>query len=501
MSFETDLFISYAHIDNAPLLPDEKGWISRFHASLQTFVNMRMGRRVEIWRDDKLQGNDVFSKEIVDQFPKTALFISVLTPRYIVSEWCTKEISEFCRTAEQNGGSVVDNKSRVFKVIKTPVDSLEPLPSVAKKAVGYEFYTREGNTPLELDPAYGREFAQAYNRKVVTLASEITETLKKLKTGGESEDLVEGRAATKATVYLAECSHDRRDDRERIEAELKAHGYTVLPDEQLPTDEASYIRAVERSLAKCRHSIHLVGDSYGLVPDGPSNKSVVVLQNELAAKRSKSDGLLRIISLPEGTVSEQARQQDYVETLNQNAEMQLGADLITGDLEHLKRAIHATLKKLEAHLEEDHNQHIAAEDGTKLIYLICDNKDRKATVPVRKYLKAQGLQVAIPAFEGDATEVREANRKLLTTCDGVLLFYGAGNEAWKRTVDNELKKMSGYRGKKPLLVSYTYLAEPKTSDKEDLIEMEEPNLANGLSGFSESVLSEFIEIANPGVTS
>ena len=48
---------------------------------------------------------------------------------------------------------------------------------------------------------------------------------------------------------------------------------------------------MERVLAGCALSIHLVGESYGAVPDGPSQKSVMVLQNELAVQRSKSDKL------------------------------------------------------------------------------------------------------------------------------------------------------------------------------------------------------------------
>jgi hypothetical protein len=106
--------------------------------------------------------------------------------------------------------------------------------------------------------------------------------------------------------------------------------------------------------------------------------------------------------------------------------------------------------------------------------------------------------VDIPVFEGDATEVREANQKLLTTCDAVLLFYGAGDEAWKRTVDNELKKMRGYRGDKPLLASYTYLAAPKTGDKDDRLEMEEPHLINGFGDFSEAAMAEFLQALNAG---
>ena len=39
--------------------------------------------------------------EIVAQFPKTAMLVSIISPRYIESEWCTREVSEFCKSAEQ----------------------------------------------------------------------------------------------------------------------------------------------------------------------------------------------------------------------------------------------------------------------------------------------------------------------------------------------------------------------------------------------------------------
>jgi hypothetical protein len=80
----------------------------------------------------------------------------------------------------------------------------------------------------------------------------------------------------------------------------------------------------------------------------------------------------------------------------------------------------------------------------------------------------------------------------LTTCDAVLLFYGAGDEAWKRTKDNELKKMAGYRAGRPLLARHTYLAPPRTSDKDDLIDTEEPDLINGLETFSESAMAAMV---------
>ena len=291
---------------------------------------------------------------------------------------------------------------------------------------------------------------------------------------------------------MAECSYDRKEIREILEGDLRCHGYTVLPDRQLPRDE-DYVAAVESLLVRCQLAVHLVGANYGAVPDGPSQKSVTMLQNELAAKRSKSGTLPRLIWLLEGTHSEQPSQQAFIEALHHDAEAQFGADLITGDLETLKTAIYATLKKLEKPDPTPPAEHAGTTDRPKLIYVICTEKDRKTTVPVRKSCKDHGFEVAIPIFEGDATAVREAHQQSLTNCDAVLLFYGAGDEAWKRTMDNDLKKMLGYRGGRPLLASSTYLAAPMTSDKEDLIDMEESNLINGLGDSAEVAMAAFMQ--------
>ncbi len=183
MGFDRDLFISYAHLDNQPLPEQQQGWVTRFHASLAAMLSMRLGHPAGIWRDSKLNGDDIFADEIVQQFPETALVVSVLTPRYLKSEWCEREIREFCKSAEKCGGLVVENKARVLKVIKTPVDDEEPLPPVMKNALGYPFYILdEQQTPLELDPVYGEEFAQKYNLKVAKLAYDIAQLLKKVET-------------------------------------------------------------------------------------------------------------------------------------------------------------------------------------------------------------------------------------------------------------------------------------------------------------------------------
>jgi hypothetical protein len=493
VQFETDLFISYAHIDDQPLSPEQMGWISRFHASLEALLSMRLGRKARIWRDPKLQGNDVFGDEIVDQFSNTAVLVSVITPRYLKSDWCTKEIREFCAQAEKSGGVVLANKASVFKVLKTPVDTQDSLPTVVKDLLGYEFFRVEGDTPLELDSAYGETFGQDYNRKMGQLAWDVKELVEDLVTTGGLDDAAAGvEASTRPVVYLADCSYDRKQDRESLEGELRRLGYTVLPDRELPRDEAGYVEAVESLLSDCRLAVHLIGASHGAVPDGPSEKSTVELQNELAAQRSNSLALPRVIWLPDGTSSEQPAQKAFLEALHTDPAAQLGADLITGDFEALKTTLYATLKRLEEGAPAEASAN-GAEAASGLVYLICTAKDRPATVSVRKFLHDQGLEVSLPAFEGDASAIRAVHEQSLTECDAVLLFYGAGDEAWKRAMDNELRKMSAYRDGRHLRASFTYLAEPSTDDKEDLIAMGEPHLIDGRGASAEAELSAFVE--------
>lgn len=87
--------------------------------------------------------------------------------------------------------------------------------------------------------------------------------------------------------------------------------------------------------------------------------------------------------------------------------------------------------------------------------------------------------------------MRQNNQDLIAECDAVILFYGAGDEGWKRSISNELKKATAYRGTKSLLANYIYLAEPATDSKKELIELEEPNLLNGLQGFSDAEMLTF----------
>ena len=103
-NFEYDLFISYAHIDNQHYSEVPQGGLNYLHERLQVSLSRRLGRAPRIWRDRKLRGNDVFDDEIKQTLANTAIFLPVMSPRYLESTSCRAEVQDFSRLARQQGG-------------------------------------------------------------------------------------------------------------------------------------------------------------------------------------------------------------------------------------------------------------------------------------------------------------------------------------------------------------------------------------------------------------
>ena len=219
-NFEIDVYISYSHGDNAALLPNEPEWVTRFHETLSAMLAMRLGREAVIWRDSKLSGNDIFDDSVISQFPKTAVFLTVMSPRYVNSEWCLREVTEFCHAAEQTGGIVVDGKARILKVIKLPVANENNLPDVLNQTLGYPFFIIDENekeAPIELDPAYGEEFKQKYLGRIAKLAYDIADLVQKMRPLSPAVAApVVTTAADRPSVFAAGTSADRIEYRKAV---------------------------------------------------------------------------------------------------------------------------------------------------------------------------------------------------------------------------------------------------------------------------------------------
>ncbi len=485
-AFEHDFLISYAHLDDESLVEGEPGWVARLHRLLEIRVGQLLGEKPKIWRDPKLQGNDYFADTIVERFPRVAALVSVLSPRYINSEWCTRELKEFCRASEKSGGIRIADKSRIFKVVKTPVPR-EQHPDEVQPLLGYEFYVVDPQTgrPRELFQAYGPDAERAFLAKLDDLAYDIAKLLELVKNGKE----VTRPQASKGTVYLAETSFDMRDERETIKRDLVRNGYEVLPDQPLPLYVSDFEGFVRGQLARCTLSVHLIGQTYGVVPDGAS-RSLVVLQQELAAERSAASGLTRLIWMAPDLAVEDERQRAVVEYLQTSPAVHAQAELLQVPLEDLKTAIHSKLAPPPSRTATK-TMRIYLGDVPRL-YLICDQQDVEAARPLEDFIFNEGFEVMLPLFDQDEAQARVDHEESLCTCDAVLLFYGEAGEPWLRRKLRELQKSAGLGREKPLLARGIYVAAPITPQKERFRTLEATVLHGPAEGGAPAGLERFL---------
>jgi len=484
MPFDLHAFISYAHLDNEPLEPGQPGWVSRFHAVLKTRLSQRLGEPARLWRDDKLRGDDVFDDEIRQQLPRAALLVSILTPRYVRSGWCKSELDGFAAAAAATGGVQVHNKTRMIRVLKTPLAPGDALPAVFQRSLGHAFYTDDGERQAEIDPAFGEAERQEFLRRISDLAVVMAGNLQALT--DVPPPATAAAAASGQVVFLAECGRDLQAVRAQLATDLRLHGHTVLPDQQLPVTEDLLRPELTALLARATLAVHLVGGSAGLVPEGPSGLSLVALQNALAAEASQTRGLRRILWLAPGAQGERPEQQAYLQALQTDAALQRGADLLQGDVEALKGAVHQALHALQA-LQKPAPAPGPATGAGPRVHLLMTEADRAGVVPLVKALRAMGLAVSAPVFAGDAAELRQRNAQLVADSRAVLVVYGAADEAWKFHQLSDLQKQAAIAGGGP--ARWLALLPPHSPDKDLEQALADPATLDLLAGVDSSALA------------
>jgi hypothetical protein len=387
----------------------------------------------------------------------TAVLVTVLSPCYINSEWTRKELVEFWRAAEAQGGVILHDKARIFKVLKTPVRR-DMHPPELQSLLGYEFYEIDPSTKKvrEHDEAFGERAQVGFWMKVDDLAQDICALLMELKSPSPAEETL--------TVFLAEATIDIKEQRETLRRDLQQHGYTVLPAGGVPIVMSEAVSSYRNDLARCRMSIHPFGKNYGFIPEGGA-ESIEEIQNNLAIERSRQGGFSRLVWIPPGLEVEDERQKKLLERLRTDPHVQEEADLLETILEDLRTVIHDRLKKAQAPSIPASRPADACQDCPQ-IYLIYDQRDAMLSSPWADALFDCGYEVVHPIFEGDEAEVRENHEENLRQCDGAIIFYGKVHELWVRRKLRELQKSAGYGRTRPLRALAISLIAPETPEKQ-----------------------------------
>ncbi|PYS83975.1 MAG: hypothetical protein DMF67_06820 [Acidobacteria bacterium] len=540
MSFEYDIFISYGHVDDEDPAGDVKGWVDLLVERLPSVVAGYLGYKPRIWRDERsLRGNDLLSGAIGEGVSRSLLLVPIVSPRYVLSDWCRRELETFCAAAQAPVAAGVESfRSRLFKVVKTPLllsHLRDKEPVQLRDLIGYPFYEMEGDMPREFSPDVVPCKDQRYWDALRRLAWDISNMLVALKqepesqqpgvvttqtgvaasspvTPGATQDasaavapappaalttvatpaaLAPNGVGASKLVYLGEATSDLARERDAVRDELRQRGYGVLPEQKLPLDSKDALaEAVRRDLARSCLSVHLVGARYGSTPEDDA-RSVVLLQIELAAERGASDSTFqRLLWMPPGLSTPalevtDERQRSFVAGLQNR--VTAGAELLQTSVEDLKTRV---VEKLTSAAKGSARG--AARSKLKQVYLICENRDRGLVRPIKEYLFRENFEVITWLDEGAGEKLMDYHRKNLRECDAALIYFGSGDEPWVRKNLEDLEKAYGYGREDDWSASAVYVGSPPNDQKEDFLTHMVPYVIRNFSSFDPADLSDFV---------
>jgi serine/threonine protein kinase len=488
---QSDIVITYANLDDRPVTSGRQGWVSQLEQNLQLRVAQLSGKQVAVVKQpDVLESADIESA-ILEQMPQAKTVVSVLSPPFARSNGCHRLVDTFWKYAQASGCFEIGNRSRLLNVIKTPVD-VEDLPpdlrTLYTGLVPYEFFERDpvSGRLREFDEAFGNTALQRFHERVYDVAYDISQVLKYL---GDPAHAGKKRTANPKTIFLAATTSDLEPQRDQLRRELIELGHTVVPKQPLPLVASELTAAVQRGLEQADVAIHFVGEHFGLVPEA-TDLSMVALQNQVAARFCENKPLRRLIWIPKGLQPRDERQSSFIRQLESDPRSVTGAELIADTLENLKVLLRTRWEKEQA--ERDKPPPKPSNGGAPRVYLICDQNDEAALEPLEDFFYDQGIEVSLPGFEAEESEVQQIHIQNLRDCDAALIYYGAAGMHWVDFKIRDLQKAAGYRDSRPIPVSAVYVAPPFNHRKERFKSVSTEVVRQAGDAFGPGLLTDFV---------
>lgn len=443
MSF--DIFISYSHRDNKPTTRDEPGWVDIFELALDNFLTVFLGREAEIWRDKGyMTGNATLDSILYENLEKSAILIPILSPNYINSQWCPKELSAFY---EKKG------LAQIFPIVKSPIPG--PPAELKDNFLKYEFYIRDSSTPTirEIDPAFGDVYRNKLNLIVSDLAREIAGHIASLATSaasvrpGPSAPLpppVERPATvsdSRPVIYMAEPSPDLWDQYNDIKRDLEQRGCRFLPLNidpfQKPNLAEDYKQLVRTDIGKCGVAVHLISGKNNFYP-AESPQSYLHLQTEVAAERDADQAFKRLIWFPRDIASDDPKHQKFIEDIRLSASAKV--EFLQNSLEDFKTYLQDALKPPPPLRQIN-------PDDPPWVYVLYDQCDMESAGSVEDLLKQNGCQLfsSKEYIDEAGIDANEIHKDYLSKCDSVLIYWRMAKYYWVNNSIFDLQKSKAFR--------------------------------------------------------
>jgi len=475
--YKHDIFVSYAQVDDEPLLGADNGWVTTLINGLKTLLRQKLGpaNAYSLWLDHELRGQQTVTSTVETQLTHSAIFLLVLSPAYLASEWCLHELKTFLSL-------VGTDSERIFLIERDEV--LRPVE--LNDLLGYKFwFIGNHGKPRTLGVPKPTAEEIEYYQKLNDLAYQLVDKLKFLKTEiersqkdlttkdlttfeklsnlrgeanlttfeklpnlkGEADLTTFEKLPNLNTLFLAEVTADLEPHRNDVKRYFGQQGFRVLPNRRYPF--AQIQQYLEEDLTQSQLFIQLLSENNG------NEYPLFQYQRACAAK-------LPIFQWREPTLN-----LNLVTETNHRALLESSTVISSSLIEFQTHILQQLKPKPEVTIQKTL--------GEILVFINAAPEDMALVYEIKTIFDAHGLSYSLPLVVSETTKsttIRQYLEQNLLYSDVVLVLYDKSSIVWVTEQLLYSRKIQGRR-EQPLKFIAVY---QKPSPQQPALPIKFPNL-------------------------
>lgn len=429
--YEYDIFISYAHLDNATFPGQSDGWIEQFYENLNLMLAKRFGRMdvVKIWWDSKkLDGSVLFDDSIAAGIEKSAIMICLNSSSYAASEYCAKELSLFHNKIQQDSiGPKVGHRSRIVHVLLNNIN-FEQWPKELSGTSGFPFHDAKESTDfgdaLETTSPNFRNQMRDLRDAIWEMLTDFPKDVAISKTMEEIEAVQQDDAFT---VYLADVADTLRTAKKRIGSELNKRGFRIIESPPPPNEASEHAEATLECIRKSQLTIHLLDEYRSREILGDESNWYNKKQCELALTESIPQLIwmpdeLEISELDEFT---EPAYKEFLEKIEAGTLSEKDVEYIRSGKSSLTRQIIEYADRIQESQQEQMEK-----EGPLAVLLDTHNTDHMYALDLSKTLLEHNITPYINPQEDDPLKNIELLGNRMSQVKKLVFLYGNVSKDW-----------------------------------------------------------------------
>jgi hypothetical protein len=440
--YEHDVFVSYAHFDNA----GEERWVTRLGEDLKRALTQRLGEEPDMFFDEKaLKGNEPL-EELKGRAYNSAIFVPIVTPSYVKRNWTTAEMEAFAKNSDEK---------RVFAIDALPLDNESDYPVALRNLIRKPFWHRrsDGGVPVTIDREIDKEL---YKQLIATQAENIRTKLVAMRGSGAKAAPV---TAPIATVLLAEVTSDLELDREQLRSHLQQFNIAVIPEGAYPGGGTDFAAAVKADCQRASHFIQLLGPFSDRRPaDLPEGYACHQYDAAVAAKLKPM-----LWCRPDLDLKKMIEQHRDARLFQTPELMMTGINDFKADA---VRVISEQFRKKEELKKRKEDGDRQVTPGNNFIFVDSIQSDLPIAQNLASKITQRKRSAYLPVFDGPPEVIQEDLQSSIVDCSALVLVFGNAQPTWVRAQLRLKDKLLPRREDgRPLKVLAVYTHAPAEKDQ------------------------------------